>query len=131
MSAPRGRPPRPLDDVYDMFPALASRKSQLAGSLSGGEQQMLAIGRGLVTNPKVMLLDEPSAGLSVGVTRSLIGIVKRIQQTGIGILVIEQNLEIARALAEHCFVLAAGRVAWRGSMDEAMASNEIAEAYFS
>ncbi len=131
MSAPRGRPPLSLEAVYEMFPALAERKAQLAGSLSGGEQQMLAIGRGLITNPKVMLLDEPSAGLSVGVTRSLIGIVKRIRESGIGILIIEQNLEIARALATRCIVLSAGRVAWSGAMDDAMANAEIKEAYFS
>ncbi|WP_213769811.1 ABC transporter ATP-binding protein [Bradyrhizobium sp. dw_78] len=131
MSAPRGRPPLPLESVYEMFPGLAQRRAQLAGSLSGGEQQMLAVARGLVTNPKLMLLDEPSAGLSVGVTRSLIGIVKRIRDTGIGILIIEQNLEIARALATRCIVLSAGRIAWSGAMDDAMANVEIKQAYFS
>ncbi|RJF69498.1 ABC transporter ATP-binding protein [Rhodopseudomonas palustris] len=131
MSAPRGRPPLPLDTIYEMFPALASRKSQLAGSLSGGEQQMLAIGRALITNPKVMLLDEPSAGLAVGITRSMIGIVQQIRERGIGILLVEQNLEIARALADDCIVLATGRVAWRGAMSDALASDAIADAYFS
>jgi branched-chain amino acid transport system ATP-binding protein len=131
MTAPRGRAPLPLEAVYEMFPALAGRRAQLAGSLSGGEQQMLAIGRGLITNPKVMLLDEPSAGLSVGVTRSLIGIVQRIRDSGIGVLLIEQNLEIARASASRCIVLSAGSVAWSGAMDDAVANDEIKQAYFS
>ncbi len=131
MSAPRGRPPLPLDQVYGIFPKLAERRAQLSGSLSGGEQQMLAIARGLVTNPKLMLLDEPSAGLSVGITRSLIEIVHRIREQGIGVLLIEQNLSIARALATRCIVLAAGKVAWSGAMSDAMANVEIKQAYFS
>jgi ABC-type branched-subunit amino acid transport system ATPase component len=131
MSAPRGRPSLSLDSVYAMFPKLAERRTQLAGSLSGGEQQMLAIARGLITNPKLMLLDEPSAGLSIGITRSLIEIVRRIREQGIGILLIEQNLSIARALATRCVVLAAGKIAWSGAMNDAMANAEIKQAYFS
>jgi branched-chain amino acid transport system ATP-binding protein len=109
---------------------LAERRRQLAGSLSGGEQQMLAIGRALVTNPKVMLLDEPSAGLAVGIVRSFVDTVKRIRSTGVAILLVEQNLEIAATLADSCIVLAAGRVAWRGPARDATQSEEIREAYF-
>ena len=109
------------------FPALAERRRQLAGSLSGGEQQMLAIGRALVTNPKVMLLDEPSAGLAVGIVRAFVEAVKRIRDTGVAILLVEQNLEIASALAESCIVLAAGRVVWRGSARDAAKARKSAK----
>ncbi len=114
-NAARGRHAIPAAIVYDLFPRLAERRKQLAGSLSGGEQQMLAIGRALVTNPKVMLLDEPSAGLAVGIVRAFVDAVKRIRERGVAILLVEQNLEIAAALADTCIVLAAGRVVWRGS----------------
>jgi branched-chain amino acid transport system ATP-binding protein len=129
-NAARGRAPIPAEAVYDLFPRLAERRRQIAGSLSGGEQQMLAIGRALVTNPKVMLLDEPSAGLAVGIVRAFVDAVKRIRRTGVAIALVEQNLEIASALAESCIVLAAGRVVWRGSARDVMNSEEIRQAYF-
>jgi branched-chain amino acid transport system ATP-binding protein len=116
--------------VYELFPRLAERRSQLAGSLSGGEQQMLAIGRALVTNPKAMLLDEPSAGLAIGIVRAFVDAVKRIRESGVAILLVEQNLEIAATLADDCIVLAAGRVVWRGSARDATSSEEIRQAYF-
>src|SRR5262249_47678168 len=128
--AARGRPAVPFDMVYDLFPRLAERRNQLAGSLSGGEQQMLAIGRALVTNPKVMLLDEPSAGLAIGIVRAFVETVKRIRESGVAILLVEQNLEIANALADACIVLAAGRVVWRGSARDDTSSEEIRQAYF-
>ena len=128
--AARGRPVIPFDTVYDLFPHLAERRDQLAGSLSGGEQQMLAIGRALVTNPKVMLLDEPSAGLAAGIVRAFVEAVKRIRDTGVAMLLVEQNLEIAAALADTCIVLAAGRVVWRGSTRDATSNEEIRQAYF-
>jgi len=129
-NAARGRTPIPVETVYDLFPRLAERYKQLAGSLSGGEQQMLAIGRALVSNPKVMLLDEPSAGLAVGIVRAFVHAVKRIRDAGVAILLVEQNLEIAAALADSCIVLAAGRVVWRGSARDASTSDEIRQAYF-
>jgi branched-chain amino acid transport system ATP-binding protein len=119
-----------IDDIYDLFPRLAERRHQFAGSLSGGEQQMLAIGRALMSNPKVLLLDEPSAGLAVGIVRSFIDVVKRIRATGVAILLVEQNLEIASTLAEKCIVMAAGRVAWRGAANDAISNEEIRRAYF-
>jgi branched-chain amino acid transport system ATP-binding protein len=129
-NAARGRPPLPCEVVYDLFPKLTERRRQLAGSLSGGEQQMLAIGRALVTNPKAILLDEPSAGLAAGIVRAFVDAVKRIRDTGVAVLLVEQNLEIASALADSCVVLAAGRVVWRGSARDATNSEEIREAYF-
>ena len=128
--AARGRPPIAADMVYELFPRLAERRRQFAGSLSGGEQQMLAIGRALVTNPKVMLLDEPSAGLAIGIVRAFVEAVRRIRETGVAILLVEQNLEIAAALADACIVLAAGRVVWRGAARDATSSEEIRQAYF-
>ena len=129
-NAARGRPAVSAEVVYELFPRLVERRKQLAGSLSGGEQQMLAIGRALMTNPKVMLLDEPSAGLAVGIVRAFVDAVKRIRDRGVAILLVEQNLEIAAALADTCIVLAAGRVVWRGSAHAATSSEEIQQAYF-
>jgi branched-chain amino acid transport system ATP-binding protein len=129
-TAAEGRAPTPLEAVYELFPVLASRRQQMAGSLSGGEQQMLAIGRALITNPKLMLLDEPSAGLASGVARTLIQIVKRIRQSGVAILLVEQNMEIARAIGERCCMLAAGSLEWEGTMTDALARNEAARVYF-
>jgi len=116
--------------IYDYFPVLEPRRHQIAGSLSGGEQQMLTIGRALITNPKAMLLDEPSAGLAVGIVRNVVDIIKRIQDSGVSVLLVEQNLEIAQAVAESCLVLATGRTVWHGPIREAMNMNEIREAYF-
>ncbi|MDC7784375.1 ABC transporter ATP-binding protein [Rhodoplanes sp. TEM] len=128
--AAQGRSPKPLEEIYALFPVLEERRGQLAGSLSGGEQQMLAIGRALVTNPRLLLLDEPSAGLAQGITRSLIQAIIRIRDSGVPILLVEQNMEIARAIGSRCTMLAAGSLAWEGTMDEAIARNEAARVYF-
>ncbi|MFZ3351209.1 MAG: ABC transporter ATP-binding protein [Xanthobacteraceae bacterium] len=124
------RPPMPFTAIYDLFPMLRERRRQVAGSLSGGEQQMLAIARALVTNPKLLLLDEPSAGLSSGITRTLVGAIGRIRQSGVAIVLVEQNMEIARAVGGRCCLLAAGRLAWTGSMQEAMERNEAERVFF-
>jgi len=125
------RPTVSPDRIYELFPRLKERRHQFAGSLSGGEQQMLAIGRALMSNPKMILLDEPSAGLAVGIVRSFIDVVKKIRDGGVGVVLVEQNLEIASALAETCIVLAAGRVAWRGAAADALKNEDIRKAYFS
>ena len=125
-----GRAPTPFESVYELFPVLRERRMQMAGSLSGGEQQMLAIGRALITNPKLLLLDEPSAGLSSGIARTLIAAIGRIRQSGVSILLVEQNMEIARAVGERCCMLAAGRLAFAGSMQEATERNEAVRVYF-
>jgi branched-chain amino acid transport system ATP-binding protein len=129
-TAAEGREPKPFESIYDLFPVLKARRQQLAGSLSGGEQQMLAIGRALVTNPKLLLLDEPSSGLASGVARTLIHAINRIRQSGVAILLVEQNMEIARAVGERCCMLAAGTLAWEGPMKEAIQRNEAARVYF-
>jgi branched-chain amino acid transport system ATP-binding protein len=124
------REPKPLEWVYELFPVLADRRRQLAASLSGGEQQMLAIGRALITNPKLMLLDEPSAGLASGVARTLVAVIGRIRKSGVAILLVEQNMEMARAIGDRCSILAAGRLVWEGPMQEAIEKNEASRAYF-
>jgi branched-chain amino acid transport system ATP-binding protein len=130
MAAARNREPRSIEEIYGYFPALAERRGQLAGSLSGGEQQMLAVGRALIGRPTTLLLDEPSAGLAVGVVRYLIEIIARIRDTGVALLLVEQNLEIARALTSQCIVLSVGRAVWRGSITEAKDLDDIKQAYF-
>jgi branched-chain amino acid transport system ATP-binding protein len=129
-AAARNREPLVLDEIYDYFPALAERRGQLAGSLSGGEQQMLAVGRALIGRPKTLLIDEPSAGLAVGVVRYLIEIIARIRDTGVALLLVEQNLEIARALTSQCIVLSVGRAVWRGTISETKDLDDIRQAYF-
>jgi branched-chain amino acid transport system ATP-binding protein len=129
-TAAKGRDPTPIDSIYALFPVLSERRRQLAGSLSGGEQQMLAIGRALVTNPKILLLDEPSAGLASGITRALIDSVNRIRESGVAILLVEQNMEIARAVGERCCMLAAGKLVWEGTIRDATDSDHASRAYF-
>jgi branched-chain amino acid transport system ATP-binding protein len=129
-TAAKGRDPIPLESIYELFPILSERRDQLAGSLSGGEQQMLAIGRALVTNPKLLLLDEPSAGLAVGITRVLIDSINLIRKRGVAILLVEQNMEIARAVGEHCCILSAGNLVWQGTMREATEHDAASRAYF-
>jgi branched-chain amino acid transport system ATP-binding protein len=129
-AAARGRAPLEPAEIYSYFPVLGERRRQLAGSLSGGEQQMLAIGRALMSRPRALLLDEPSAGLAAGIVKGLIGIVDRIRRSGVALLLVEQNLEIAQALAESCLVLAAGRTVWQGPVREALGMDEIRRAYF-
>jgi branched-chain amino acid transport system ATP-binding protein len=130
MTAAAGRDPMAAEEIYAHFPVLGERRRQLAGSLSGGEQQMLAIGRALIGRPRVLLLDEPSAGLAVGILRKLTDIILRIRETGVSMIVVEQNLDMARALAPRCVVLAAGRAVWQGPMADAGDIDEIRQAYF-
>ena len=97
--------------VYDLFPRLAERKSVSGTSLSGGEQQMLAIGRALLTNPKVLIMDEPSEGLAPTIVEGLVQTVKDLASSGMGLLVVEQNLGVATALAERQLVMVTGSIA--------------------
>lgn len=128
--AAKGRAPKPLGYVYDLFPALSERRRQPAGSLSGGEQQMLAIGRALITSPSVLLLDEPSAGLAAGVVKVLVAVLDIVRKEGMSILLVEQKLEIAEAVCSRCIVLSVGRMVWEGPVTEASHLDEISRAYF-
>jgi branched-chain amino acid transport system ATP-binding protein len=97
--------------VYETFPKLAERKSTGAGQLSGGEQQMLAIGRALLTNPKLLIMDEPSEGLAPNIVENVIETIRKLAGQGVGLLVIEQNLGVATALADRQLIMVAGRIA--------------------
>jgi len=97
--------------VYETFPRLAARKNVGAGQLSGGEQQMLAIGRALLTNPKLLIMDEPSEGLAPNIVENVIEIIRTLAGQGVGLLVVEQNLGVATALADRQLVMVAGRIA--------------------
>jgi branched-chain amino acid transport system ATP-binding protein len=97
--------------VYETFPKLAERKHTGAGQLSGGEQQMLAIGRALLTNPKLLIMDEPSEGLAPNIVENVIDTIRTLAGQGVGLLVVEQNLGVATALADRQLVMVAGRIA--------------------
>jgi branched-chain amino acid transport system ATP-binding protein len=119
-----------LERIYGWFPRLRERSGQEGGLLSGGEQQMLAIGRALMARPRVLLLDEPSLGLSPRLTREIFGIVRRInQELGTTILVVEQNAAIALQTADDGYIMELGRVVAAGTCAELMAKDDVREFY--
>lgn len=127
------RPPREIpssvEAIYDMFPRLAERRSQLAGTLSGGEQQMLAIGRALVAKPKLLLLDEPSLGLAPIIIQSIFRSMRGIADTGVTILIVEQNARAALKLADRGYVLEVGRIIFTGDAETLLHSPDVQAAY--
>ena len=125
----RAERPRRLEGVFTIFPKLAERRRQLAGTLSGGEQQMVAIGRGLMAGPKILMLDEPSLGLAPIMVEEMFRVVGEINRAGVTVLLVEQNTEHALALAHRGFVLESGRVALAGTGRELLASSRVREAY--
>ncbi len=118
-----------LEQVYQIFPILRERQKQLAGTLSGGEQQMVAIGRGLMAGPKVMMLDEPSLGLAPIMVKEMFRVIGDINRTGVTVLLVEQNTEHALALADRAFVLESGRVVLAGTGKELLANEQVRRAY--
>ena len=114
LPGPRGDRNASLETVFDLLPVLAERRHQIAGSLSGGEQQMCAIGRGLMTRPRLLLLDEPALGLAPKLVREVFGALERIRGEGVTILLVEQNVPHALALADRAYVLETGRVVMSG-----------------
>lgn len=118
-----------LEHIFGLFPILKERIRQNAGTLSGGEQQMLAIGRALLSKPKLLLLDEPSLGLAPKVIQNIFQLIKQIQADGISILLIEQNAHMALKVADRCYVLETGQIKMSGDADEILNDNELKKAY--
>jgi branched-chain amino acid transport system ATP-binding protein len=118
-----------LDRVFGLFPILRDRRSQLGGTMSGGEQQMLAIGRALMTRPSLLCMDEPSMGLSPGYVEQVFDIIKTINQQGTTIFVVEQNVNMALSIADHGYVLQMGEVVLSGTAAELLENPLIQKAY--
>jgi branched-chain amino acid transport system ATP-binding protein len=118
-----------LDSIYTRFPRLAERRNQIAGTLSGGEQQMLAMGRAIMSHPKLLMLDEPSMGLSPLLVDQVFEIIKDINRDGTTILLVEQNAEKALAIADRAYVMETGAITLSGTGAELAASEKVREAY--
>lgn len=125
----RGEVKQDLARIFDYFPRLAERRSQVAASLSGGEQQMLAIGRGLMGRPKLLLLDEPSLGLAPLVVREIYRIIKELNEKGLTILLVEQNARKALQHAKHAYVLEIGSIILDGNQKSLLANRKFYDAY--
>ena len=131
---PRGREFRRgleagVDAAYTLFPVLRQRRGQLAGTLSGGEQQMLAIGRALMSRPRLLLCDEPSLGLAPLVVQEIMRLLARLRETGTTILLVEQNARLALRFADRAYVLEVGRVALSGTSADLLANDQLKAAY--
>ena len=120
---------RDLDGVFDHFPRLKERRRQWAKTLSGGEQQMLAIGRALMSNPKLLLLDEPTIGLSPVLVQEMARIIREIHERGVPVVLVEQNAELALRLADYAYVLEIGSVALHGPASELHENDHVRRAY--
>jgi branched-chain amino acid transport system ATP-binding protein len=119
-----------MAEIYEIFPRLAERRSQLAGTMSGGEQAMVSIGRGLMRAPKLLLIDEPSLGLAPRLVKDNFDIIRRINQRGISVFLVEQNVHQTLAISHYGYVLAKGRVVAQGTPAELADRSEVREAYF-
>lgn len=118
-----------MEEVFKYFPVLARRKTQFAGTLSGGEQQMLTIGRALMSDPKLLLMDEPSLGLAPVIVKEMAAIIKRIHGRGIPIILVEQNAQLALRLADRGYVLETGKISLEGSSEELLSNERVIKAY--
>lgn len=118
-----------LNHIYELFPRLMERRKQSAGTLSGGEQQMLAMGRALMAKPKILLLDEPSMGLSPLLVKEIFRIIQDINKRGTTILLVEQNAKMALAIADRAYVLETGKITLQGTGEELSASEQVRKAY--
>ena len=118
-----------LERVYELFPRLGEREDQLAGTLSGGEQQMVAIGRALMSRPKLLLMDEPSMGLAPALVERNFELLAEVNRTGVAMLMVEQNANMALGIANRGYVLSTGRIVLQGSAAELAADEELKRAY--
>ena len=118
-----------IDDVYSLFPRLKERRLQLAGTLSGGERQMLAVGRSLMSRPEVLMLDEPSLGLAPLIVKEIFSIIESLRQTGVTIVLVEQNARAALAVADHGYVLEMGEVSLHGPASELAQDPRVIDTY--
>ena len=118
-----------LEDVYNRFPRLRERRRQIAGTLSGGEQQMLAIGRALMSHPKLLMLDEPSMGLAPILVEQIFDIIRELHRSGTTILLVEQNAQMALSVADRAYVLETGKISLSGTGAELAASDSVRKAY--
>ena len=118
-----------LERVYEIFPRLKERQKQQAGTLSGGEQQMLALGRALMTNGSLLMLDEPSMGLAPIIVEDIFRIIRQINESGTSILLIEQNAFLALRTASHAYVLETGRITMEGKSEDLLADKRVKDAY--
>ena len=118
-----------MENVFELFPILKERRKQLAGTLSGGEQQMLAMARALMAKPKIMLLDEPSMGLSPLLVKEIFYIIKDINRQGVTVLLVEQNAKMALGIANRAYVLESGKISLSGTGEELLNSDSVKKAY--
>lgn len=118
-----------LDEIYDIFPRLKERKKQKAGTLSGGEQQMLAIARAMMAKPKIILLDEPSMGLAPIIVKEVFEIIKKLNESGITIVLVEQNAKLALSIADRGYVLETGKIILSGTGEELLNNEDVKKAY--
>ncbi|MDE5413889.1 ABC transporter ATP-binding protein [Alkalihalobacterium chitinilyticum] len=118
-----------LEEVYDLFPILRDKKDDPAGSLSGGQQQMVAIGRALMAKPKLLMLDEPSLGLAPLIVEQMFGIIKQINENGVTVLLAEQNASAALSISTRGYVIESGKIVMSGSKEELFNNDEIRKAY--
>ena len=121
--------PQDLEMVFQLFPRLKERRKQVAGTLSGGEQQMLAVGRALMAKPKMILMDEPSMGLSPLLVKEIFAIIQEVNKQGITILLVEQNAKMALAISDRAYVLETGNITLSGTGAELAKSDEVRKAY--
>ena len=118
-----------LEEIFGRFPRLKERRGQKAGTMSGGEQQMLAIGRALMGKPKLLLMDEPSLGLAPILVDELAPVIRNINQLGVGVILVEQNVPLALKVADRGYVLQLGRIVQEGTCDELKGSETVKRAY--
>ncbi len=126
---PAAEIPASMEEMFQRFPRLKEREKQIAGTLSGGEQQMLAIARAMMSKPRLLMLDEPSMGLAPILVEQIFGIIKELHEAGVTILLVEQNAQMALSIADRAYVLETGRVTKSGPADDLLHDDDVRKAY--